>query len=149
MELTLITTLTTLAGVFFGLNINNFLQRMNAGNLKLKEVPAQNFKSKKNLIVQKLRLDDLEIRFLNSITAAKDNRIFVEDLNQLLKLVKLTTENQRQRRHVFLKELNIKLSLHFNDRECIVRIPSELDARKKMYAINENIDRKLIGDIAL
>ncbi len=62
--------------------------------------------------------------------------ISVNELNTLLNIEEKSAENQRQRRHLIIKELNTKLFVLFNVRECIVRIPDSFDSRKKLYSIH-------------
>jgi hypothetical protein len=51
----------------------------------------------------------------------------------VLNLSKLSKENQRQRRHIILKELNLKLFLITGIRETIIRVSSDKDKRVKSY----------------
>lgn len=46
-----------------------------------------------------------------------------------------TAVNQRQRRHIVLKELNTKLYVLYNIREFIVRIRDPLNSRKNQKVI--------------
>jgi len=71
-------------------------------------------------------------------------------LNSITNLTNLSAENQRQRRHLFLKELNIKLFLIFGIRESIVRLDSLEDKRVKNYVLSEEIDKeKLMVSISI
>lgn len=90
--------------------------------------------------------DDLEIRLLQAILDQDSNGLGIANLNSLLNLTKLSEENQRQRRHLFLKELNLKLFLIFGVREGITRIESETDKRVKLYVLNEKIEIPAITD---
>jgi hypothetical protein len=88
----------------------------------------------------------LEIRLLQAILDQDSNGLGIANLNSLLNLTKLSEENQRQRRHLFLKELNLKLFLIFGVREGITRIESETDKRVKLYVLNEKIEIPAITD---
>jgi hypothetical protein len=78
------------------------------------------------------------------------NEVDVKTLNLITNLTGLTAENQRQRRHLFLKELNLKLFLIFGTRESIVRLDSLEDKRVKKYVLSEEIDReKLMVSISV
>ena len=86
--------------------------------------------------------DTLEVRFLHKLLEHEGNEVDVKTLNLITNLTGLTAENQRQRRHLFLKELNLKLFLIFGTRESIVRLDSLEDKRVKKYVLSEEIDRK-------
>lgn len=80
-------------------------------------------------------LDPHEAKLLRAILKSPNNSgIDVNQINELLHLTKLSKENQRQRRHIVLKELNLKLYLISGVRETIKRIPSEADKRVKYYS---------------
>ena len=66
-------------------------------------------------------------------------------LNNLTNLTNLSPENQRQRRHLFLKELNLKLFLIFNIRESIIRYDDENDKRIKIYKLSDQISPDMIS----
>jgi hypothetical protein len=86
--------------------------------------------------------DTLEVRFLHKLLEHEGNEVDVKTLNLITNLTGLTAENQRQRRHLFLKELNLKLFLIFGTRESIVRLDSLGDKRVKKYVLSEEIDRE-------
>jgi hypothetical protein len=86
--------------------------------------------------------DILEVRFLHKLLEHEGNEVDVKTLNLITNLTGLTAENQRQRRHLFLKELNLKLFLIFGTRESIVRLDSLEDKRVKKYVLSEEIDRE-------
>jgi hypothetical protein len=88
--------------------------------------------------------DTLEIRFLNRIIMNKEEPISVNDTNEILRIERLSKENQRQRRHLFLKDLNIKLKMIYKVPECIERKPTEMDRRSKYYSLNESITKESI-----
>lgn len=83
--------------------------------------------------------DDLEIRLLQAIIDQETTGLGIAHLNTLMNLTKLSEENQRQRRHLFLKELNLKLFLIFGVREGVTRIESTIDKRIKLYVLNEKL----------
>lgn len=84
--------------------------------------------------------DELEIRLLKAILTSEEKGLDISNLNTLLNLKKLSEENQRQRRHLFIKELNLKLFLIFGIREGITRVEFESDKRMKKYALDEKFD---------
>lgn len=81
------------------------------------------------------KFDPHEEKILLHLLTHVETGISVAELNQLLKVEGKSAENQRQRRHLVIKELNTKLFVLFNIRECIVRIPEAFDSRKKQYII--------------
>jgi DNA-binding transcriptional MerR regulator len=91
--------------------------------------------------------DELEIRLLKTIISQGENGLDIAQLNTLLNLKKLSDENQRQRRHIILKELNLKLFLLFGIREGIIRIEIDLDKRRKSYVLNKKINKTQIESI--
>jgi len=91
--------------------------------------------------------DDLEIRLLKAIIQQDNEGLGIAHLNSLMNLTKLSEENQRQRRHLFLKELNLKLYLIYGIREGITRIESVSDKRIKMYVLNDKIDSSAIEEL--
>jgi hypothetical protein len=83
---------------------------------------------------KKYALDPHELKLIDYLSQqTATNYITVDDLNQILNLTKLSKENQRQRRHIILKELNLKLFLITGIRETIVRVSSDKDKRVKSY----------------
>ena len=94
--------------------------------------------------------DILEVRFLHKLLEHEGNEVDVKTLNLITNLTGLSAENQRQRRHLFLKELNLKLFLIFGIRESVVRLDSQEDKRVKKYVLSEEIDRqKLMVSISV
>ena len=91
------------------------------------------------------KFDPHEEKILQQLLANWETGISVEELNDLLNVRGKSAENQRQRRHLVMKELNTKLFVLFNIRECIVRIPEAFDSRKKQYVIliNEEVFKEL------
>jgi hypothetical protein len=94
-------------------------------------------------------LDPHELKLLNALISAKPSSgIAVNEINALLNLSKLSKENQRQRRHIIVKELNLKLFLVSGLRESIIRVSSEIDKRVKYYTFDdETLDIELIKKI--
>ncbi len=79
-------------------------------------------------------LDPHELKLIEFLSKqATNNEVTVSDLNEVLNLSKLSKENQRQRRHIILKELNLKLFLITGIRETIIRVSSDKDKRVKSY----------------
>lgn len=139
MELVYTSSLSIIVGIAVGLNLTKlfFDKSANTSILALKNNPIHSTSLKSNI---NSSLDELELRFLRSLIEITNKEIDVVDLNKLLRIEKLSKENQRQRRHIFLKELNIKLNLFLGIREVIQRIPSEIDGRVKLYSINKTVD---------
>ena len=95
-----------------------------------------------------LILDPYESKIIIALLNDSNASIDVRELNEILNLTKLSKENQRQRRHIVLKELNLKLFLILGTRETITRISSESDRRVKYYTlIPEITDLKSIQDL--
>ncbi len=88
--------------------------------------------------------DTLEIRFLKRILSNEEELLSVHEANEILRIERLSKENQRQRRHIFLKDLNVKLKMIFKIPECIERKSTELDRRSKYYSLHEQISKKSI-----
>lgn len=93
------------------------------------------------------KFDPLEEKILLMLMQKNRQGISVSDLNKLLNVEGKTAENQRQRRHLVVKELNTKLFVLFNIRECIARIPDPLDSRKKQYVIQ--VSREIGTELSL
>lgn len=81
------------------------------------------------------KFDPHEEKILEQLLVNWEGGISVPELNKLLNVGSKSAENQRQRRHLVIKELNTKLFVLFNIRECIIRIPETLDSRKMRYVI--------------
>lgn len=85
-------------------------------------------------------LDPHEAKLLRAILNTPNNTgLDVKQINELLHLTKLSKENQRQRRHIVFKELNLKLYLISGVRETITRVPSETDKRIKYYSFIDEV----------
>jgi len=91
--------------------------------------------------------DELEVRLLKTITSQEEIGLDIARLNILLNLNKLSEENQRQRRHLFLKELNLKLFLLFGIREGITRVEFDTDKRMKRYVLDQKFDIAQIEEL--
>lgn len=92
------------------------------------------------------KFDPHEEKLLHQLLSNPVGGISVKELNAILNLEGKSAENQRQRRHLVIKELNTKLFVLFNVRECIVRIPESFDSRKKQYVIL--IDEEIIKELS-
>ncbi|MHA8106367.1 hypothetical protein [Aquirufa sp. 5-AUSEE-100C1] len=91
--------------------------------------------------------DILEVRFIKRLLESENDELSVGETNEILRIEKLSKENQRQRRHLFLKELNMKLKMIFNINECIERQSTELDRRSKTYSLNSQVNTKLLIEL--
>lgn len=94
-----------------------------------------------------IHFDTLEFRFLKRLIDSEENGVSVIETNEILRIEKLSKENQRQRRHLFLKELNLKLKIIFNVKESIERQPTELDRRSKFYQLHHNIYKRQLEEL--
>jgi hypothetical protein len=97
-------------------------------------------------------LDPLEEKLLLAIILPKNRKgLSVDQFNELLNLTELTTTNQRQRRHIIVKELNLKLYLITGLRESIIRTSIDTDKRVKYYTLEfQNVNKiKKLTDILL
>lgn len=94
-------------------------------------------------------LDPHEVKILDALMSSTSvSGITVKEVNELLRLSKLSKENQRQRRHIIFKELNLKLYLVSGIRESIIRVSSEMDKRVKYYTFDdETLDLEVIKKI--
>ena len=88
--------------------------------------------------------DTLELRILKKLTVDINSEISTQDFNVLTNLTKLSKQSQRQRRHLYIKDLNLKLFIRFGEREVIIRKGNELDMRVKSYIINPDVDFAMI-----
>ncbi len=81
-------------------------------------------------------LDPHETKLIKALSQPiNKEQLTVENMNLLLNLIKLSKENQRQRRHIIIKELNLKLFLMTGIRESIIRVPTNSDKRVKSYTL--------------
>jgi len=148
--------LTLILGLIIGLNlkrvpyISGFLKI--APEIPNKQLYVEEFRSNVKLDKQDMNhcFDTLEVRFLHKLLEQDGNEVDVKILNTITNLTNLSAENQRQRRHLFLKELNLKLFLIFGVRESIIRLDSLEDKRVKNYVLSEEIDEeKLMVSISI
>jgi DNA-binding transcriptional MerR regulator len=143
--------LTLVIGLIIGLNATNlrvsFLKtftnfpKLIPANQQTRIAPAVTIKKNNRYF------DELEMRLLKAITNPEEKGLDIASLNSLLNLKKLSEENQRQRRHLFLKELNLKLFLLFGIREGITRVEFDSDKRMKRYVLDEKFDLTQLEDL--
>lgn len=129
-------------GVTLGVNFNRFANTTK----RRKQIASIDYPLNDNHDTQILLpyLDTLEIRFLKRILSNEDKLLSVKEANEILRIERLTMENQRQRRHLFLKDLNVKLKMIYKIPECIERKSTELDRRSKYYCLHPKINRETI-----
>ena len=148
--------LTLILGLIIGLNLKRVSLFAGRGT-RVTSLPDNQFyvqeqTSNLNLNKQDMNhcFDILEVRFLHKLLKLEGNEVDVKTLNSITNLNQLSAENQRQRRHLFLKELNLKLFLIFGIRESIVRLDSMEDKRVKNYVLSEEIyKQKLMISISI
>ncbi|MDT8887871.1 hypothetical protein [Aquirufa regiilacus] len=133
-------------GVTIGLNFKRIQIHPRQKNL----TPETNIKvsgEQKHTLIP--YLDTLEIRFIKRILSQEDKLLSVNEANEILRIERLSKENQRQRRHIFLKELNLKLKMIYQVPECIERKSTELDRRSKYYSLHEQISKESIEEMLI
>ena len=127
-------------GLIFGININRKKKPLSLNNND-KNLDA-NFQTSNSELISSINtskngltvyFDVIELRFLIKLIEDDNQYLTVNETNEILRIEKLSKENQRQRRHLFLKELNMKLKMIFNINECIERESTEYDRRAKSY----------------
>jgi hypothetical protein len=134
-------------GVFY-LNLNyfsvftNFKSRFSFGLIKKRDEKFRISETKFINIISRLNLFELEKRVLAVLL--ESDEISVDEFNQLIKLSSYSKQNQRQRRHLFIKELNLKLSLINGSKENILRLDSEIDKRSKLYSLDETVKKEFL-----
>lgn len=141
--------LTIILGLIIGLYSKSFLLSVYS-RIRIPSLPANNQfyvrdqTTNLNLNKQDMNhcFDILEVRFLHKLLESEGIEVDVKILNSITNLNQLSAENQRQRRHLFLKELNLKLFLIFGIRESILRLDSMEDRRVKKYVLSEQIDKQ-------
>jgi hypothetical protein len=98
-----------------------------------------------NKIIPIKYFDPIETKILiELIDKSPSGGISINELNIFLNLNNLSSENQRQRRHIILKELNLKLYLITGLREVIKRKSFQIDKRIKYYIIEDEFDILLL-----
>ena len=148
--------LTLILGLIIGLNLKKVSLFVGRG-IRVSSLPNNHLykhaqRSNLDFITQEInhRFNILEIRFLHKLLELDGNEVDVKTLNSITNLNQLSAENQRQRRHLFLKELNLKLFLIFGIRESIVRLDLMEDKRVKKYVLSDQIDKqKLMNSISI
>jgi hypothetical protein len=146
--------LTLLLGLIIGLNLKRVSFSGGTGSkfgfISNDYNPVDNFDEVQNSLVAESQqcFDVLEKRFIHGILESDGDGLTVSRLNAIINLNNLSAENQRQRRHLFLKELNLKLYLIYGIRETIIRLDSEQDKRIKNYVFSNKLDlEKLMKDL--
>jgi hypothetical protein len=110
---------------FFYNNINRFKQLLD------------DTQSKKSITAL---FDPYEEKLLKAIFKIdSDLGLDINSVNEILNLNKFSKENQRQRRHITIKELNLKLFILTGQRESIIRVSSIYDKRIKYYKIHKSL----------
>lgn len=141
-------------GLIFGININRKKKPLSLNNND-KNLDA-NFQTSNSELISSINtskngltvyFDVIELRFLIKLIEDDNQYLTVNETNEILRIEKLSKENQRQRRHLFLKELNMKLKMIFNINECIERESTEYDRRAKSYTLSTDVDRAKIIDL--
>jgi hypothetical protein len=122
-------------------------------NYKISNSELDKFNS--SLKKTSFNLDPLETRFLSQLFVAAESGISILEINKMFHLFKLSDVNQRVRRHIIVKEINLKLFMITDIRECIVRVASEDDKRKKYYYLikearsNQKTEKFIVSDNSL
>jgi hypothetical protein len=131
-------------GLAVGVNIKNLppSRKNKYLNSFFKTSPTEE-NSSNNLTISPY-FDTLELRFLNRMLQNEEKVLSVLETNEILRIERLAKENQRQRRHIFLKDLNVKLKMIYNTPECIVRISTDNDRRSKFYGLHESLSKESI-----
>ena len=134
---------------FKKLNISYNFQSGKTGIISFKNSTSGNKISKNEIdffnLVQRLNLYELELRVIQRLL--ETDSMTIKEFNEIIKVSNLSKENQRQRRHLFIKELNLKLSLILENKETIYRNDNEIDKRSKMYSLNPKIDKEFLKKI--
>lgn len=97
-------------------------------------------------------LNPIEQKILHSIVMPINNRgLTVDQINKILCLTDLSESNQRQKRHLAIKKLNLKLYLITGSKANIIRTSHETDKRLKYYSLELNnvIKIKKIAELLL
>ncbi len=147
MELIATTVLALVLGITVGLNVKKLKQIHLTSNSPKENDPNTNEEYNPENHALKPYFDTLEYRFLIRLIETEENGLYVKEANEILRIEKLSKENQRQRRHLFLKDLNVKLKMIFNVNECIERQSSEMDRRSKYYCIHQNINKNSLEEL--
>ncbi len=147
MEIFLTAILALAVGLTFGIRIKK--EKTNKEKISPKWSGQTTKPTKQSGLESRIStyFDVLEVRFIKRLLESENDELSVGETNEILRIEKLSKENQRQRRHLFLKELNMKLKMIFNVNECIERQSTELDRRSKMYSLNSQVNTKLLIEL--
>jgi hypothetical protein len=132
-------------GVTIGINFKRFIRKNSSPTA---QIVAKNEPTNESKILMPY-FDTLEIRFLKRILTSESRLLSVVEANEILRIERLSKENQRQRRHLFLKDLNMKLKMIYKVPECIERQSTELDRRSKYYCLHKDISKESIEDLLI
>ncbi|MBP6054914.1 MAG: hypothetical protein KA527_04680 [Cytophagaceae bacterium] len=132
-------------GVTIGINFKRFIRKNSSATA---QVAVENEPTNESKILMPY-FDTLEIRFLKRILTSESRLLSVVEANEILRIERLSKENQRQRRHLFLKDLNMKLKMIYKVPECIERQSTELDRRSKYYCLHKDISKESIEDLLI
>ena len=108
-----------------------FNKKTNIRKYKISHIELAKFNSSLKKTI--FNLDPLETKFLYHLSVASESGMSIFEINKLFHLNKLSIVNQRVRRHIIIKEMNLKLFMITDIRECIIRVASEDDKRVKFY----------------
>jgi hypothetical protein len=145
MELIIIIILSLCVGIILGGGYIDFTKKYKLDLVSFSKREPIVYSQPFNLNVfekSTSHFDTLEFRFIRILLEANNNELTVKELNEILHLGKLSNENQRQRRHLFLKDLNVKLKMLYNVNDCIERKSSLDDRRVKTYHISSNAPKE-------
>lgn len=132
-------------GVTIGINFKRFVKKNSSPTA---QIVAEYEPTSESKILMPY-FDTLEIRFLKRILTSESRLLSVVEANEILRIERLSKENQRQRRHLFLKDLNMKLKMIYKIPECIERQSTELDRRSKYYCLHKDISKESIEDLLI
>jgi hypothetical protein len=147
MELITASILALAIGLTVGLNIKRTRKNQSTSN-PVAEMPIhETNKAMPENHGLAIHFDTLEIRFLKRLIDSEEKALSVAETNEILRIEKLSKENQRQRRHLFLKDMNVKLKMIFNVNESIERQSTEQDRRSKFYSLHHNLSNSQIEEL--
>lgn len=140
---------TLILGTYFLIE-NKKRNQQNATNPK-KDIQIINSENSLTLNLDNY-LEPIEIKFLHAIMLPINrDGLRVDQINELFNLSELNESNQRQRRHHFIKNLNLKLYMITGSKESIIRTSNRADKRIKYYTLElKNVDKiKNLANILL
>jgi hypothetical protein len=149
MEIIIIVILSLSLGLILGGGYGVFTKKntLNITSFSQNE-SVENHKIDLNVLEKSTTyFDTLELRLIKILVETPTEEVSVKELNDILHLSKLSHENQRQRRHLFLKDLNVKLKMLYNVNDCIERKSSLEDKRIKTYHIKSNVPKEELKKI--